>query len=448
MAYASARVFKDENQFRVAKDRAIGALPNAQGDIACLYILPRDKTHGTAITPVVSRNLFSNDLVLHDQREGIIKAVVPAGDRPGSAIAASRVITNLIQHFGDDAPVMGCEVYKAPDRGYEETSNKAKTSAEAARNMGLMFFTNDEVTYPRRYSADPSNPNIETTISEEVKLALYLLSNAESVEPHYQLKVKPRKKRHEVGGAEVLLRMKDPEKEGYYNTGLITQFAASTGLLESLDNAIREKALEEIKEYQRAGVDILTSFNFSPRELNPRSAEMFAERVKKARIDPSQVGIEVLETKNGKKNGLGDLLDSLTNFYRHGFVDIAYDDALSGDGEHSNLYTLAEMPFTTIKLDRKHMLKLGDSNYRAIAEGIIHIARRLNPINPTKWGGIDKEIKRRVVAEGVPKEWLDWARKVDYVQSFELHRPEPIAMILKHIEESKKDKGFRFQELK
>lgn len=139
----------------------------------------------------------------------------------------------------------------------------------------------------------------------------------------------------------------------------------------------------------------------------PGFADEMLETIRKYRVTPSKICIELTETVFNKNEGVA--YDNLSILSMAGVL-LALDDYGSG---YSNLHTIALMPFTVIKLDRSLIQSKDDRKLDTIVESTMAMLKKLDLV---------------VVAEGVEtKQQLDRfiGLGVDYVQGYYFAKPQP-----------------------
>ncbi|MEZ5826695.1 MAG: EAL domain-containing protein [Geminicoccaceae bacterium] len=219
---------------------------------------------------------------------------------------------------------------------------------------------------------------------------------------HYQPRVSVDDNR--VDGVEALVRWNHPER-GLLLPGQFIGMCEETGLIHELGLQLLDKALQQQREWQKAGIDISMSVNLSPRQLEREGfADEIHSRIRAVGVDPSSLEFEITESMlladSGPVNGN---LAAVTDM---GFR-LSIDDFGTG---YSNLAHILKFPVSCIKIDRSFISAGRDGP--AIVDLIISLAR---------------QIGARVVAEGVETaEQLSWLRErgCPEYQGFLFSRPE------------------------
>jgi diguanylate cyclase (GGDEF)-like protein/PAS domain S-box-containing protein len=197
---------------------------------------------------------------------------------------------------------------------------------------------------------------------------------------YYQPKVDMRLGK--VLGFEALLRWKHPQ-HGIIAPATFLPLIEHTGLSVSVGDWVLQRGLEQLSQWQSAGLDVTLSVNISARHLQEAN---FAQRLTQLlEQHPPHVSkrliIEVLETA-----ALADIdhTSELMRTCQALGVRFALDDFGTG---YSTLTYLKRLPLDLLKIDRSFIHNmLGDAQDLAIVEGVI---------------GLSKTFRCTVVAEGV-----------------------------------------------
>lgn len=173
-----------------------------------------------------------------------------------------------------------------------------------------------------------------------------------------------------VVGAEALLRWRNDLGEMIPPERFVP-LAESTGMINELGIWVLETALERLATWQSIGYrEVNIAINLSPVQLR---AEDFAERVKNivsyADVPPSSITFEIPEAVGLEDREL--LLSHIRAFTEMG-IRITIDDFGRG---YSSLSQLISLPADAIKIDRRYVEMLGDSDAdRAVTSTVISLA--------------------------------------------------------------------------
>ena len=186
-----------------------------------------------------------------------------------------------------------------------------------------------------------------------------------------------------VGGVEALVRWEHPE-HGRLGPAHFLPLVEQSGLTRALTMFVLDRALEEIGEHRRAGIDTTVAVNLGPADLLDLGLPSEVERIlRDRRFAPEHLELEVsedvvmadVERTTGVLRGLRAI-----------GVHIALDDFGAG---HAALGHIRELEIDTLKIDRSFVLRLPhDERDAAIVQSLVDLGRRLG---------------LRVVAEGVDK---------------------------------------------
>jgi diguanylate cyclase (GGDEF)-like protein len=186
-----------------------------------------------------------------------------------------------------------------------------------------------------------------------------------------------------VGGVEALVRWEHPE-HGLLGPAHFLPLVEQSGLTRALTMFVLDRALEEIGEHRRAGIDTTVAVNLGPADLLDLGLPSEVERIlRDRRFAPEHLELEVsedvvmadVERTTGVLRGLRAI-----------GVHIALDDFGAG---HAALGHIRELEIDTLKIDRSFVLRLPhDEGDAAIVQSLVDLGRRLG---------------LRVVAEGVDK---------------------------------------------
>lgn len=222
------------------------------------------------------------------------------------------------------------------------------------------------------------------------------------IQPKYDLS------NEKISGGEALVRWISPTN-GFLSPDKFIQIFEKNGFITQLDMFVWEKTCQIIREMMdRYGKTVPISVNVSRADLFRMDIlEVLTELLKKYRLRPDQIHLEITET--AYTDNPEQLLVVISKLKKKGFI-IEMDDFGSG---YSSLNMLSELPIDTIKLDMKFMRHLNRKNDVNILSFVISMA---------KWLGYT------VVAEGVEtSEQISILRNMecDYAQGYYYSKPVP-----------------------
>ncbi|MEM1388569.1 MAG: EAL domain-containing protein [Pseudomonadota bacterium] len=224
-------------------------------------------------------------------------------------------------------------------------------------------------------------------------------------------------KERRVAGVETLARWHHPQR-GMIQPVEFLAMANDTGILEELDQAATQAAINALRTFDERGHDDLyvtvnTSFQTLSNQSLPTELQWTMDA---AGFEPHRLVVEVLESVMLKSDPQeSDIIDSITNLSRAGFTTLLDDFGIG----YAGLSHLAQIPVSGIKIDRSLVrTMLSDRTSDAIIRAIV---------------GLAEELDLKVVAEGV--ESGDLARRLPKhssmnIQGYGLARPMPLATLM------------------
>jgi EAL domain-containing protein (putative c-di-GMP-specific phosphodiesterase class I)/ActR/RegA family two-component response regulator len=216
-----------------------------------------------------------------------------------------------------------------------------------------------------------------------------------------------------VLGAECLLRWRHPER-GLVSPLAVIPVAEEHDLIDELTLAVFAKAMWHLGEWTRQGHALTVSVNISVDNLKRLDLpDVLADIARKAGVDPSQVVLEITESRLMSK--LSTSLEIITRMRLMGF-GLSIDDFGTG---YSNMEILKQMPFSELKVDRAFVCgATSDPVARAIFESSVNLGHALN---------------MQVVAEGVETQ-ADWDLVAtvgcDQLQGYDVAKPMPAGKLI------------------
>ncbi|MBV9042446.1 MAG: EAL domain-containing protein, partial [Acidimicrobiia bacterium] len=185
-----------------------------------------------------------------------------------------------------------------------------------------------------------------------------------------------------VVGAEALVRWDPPGQERVSPTEFIP-VAEETGLIVALGQIVLDKACDQLRQWQAAGLDVGTiAVNLSAKQLSAGSFSASVSHAMRSNgLSPGSLSFEI--TESVLMEDVEFSIESLVGLKALG-VRLAVDDFGTG---YSSLAYLKRLPLDTLKVDRAFVDGLGtDPNDSAIVAAIVALAGALG---------------LKVVAEGV-----------------------------------------------
>jgi EAL domain-containing protein (putative c-di-GMP-specific phosphodiesterase class I) len=223
---------------------------------------------------------------------------------------------------------------------------------------------------------------------------------------HYQPKLRRTDDGWTIAGIEALLRWDHPDYGLVYPQEFIAQ-AERFGLIGALTDCVLQAGIDQISEWNRAGVRLELCVNLSPKLVTDAD---FPERMNDflvARgVAPEQLTLEITETAAIEDpRCTADILVRL----RQKRIGLSLDDFGVG---YSSLTQLYRLPFSEVKIDRTIGMELPQTTAtRTIVHAMIELAHNLG---------------LKVCCEGIENaaalEFLTQAG-CDYAQGYHLARP-------------------------
>ncbi|MET0535190.1 MAG: EAL domain-containing protein [Steroidobacter sp.] len=173
---------------------------------------------------------------------------------------------------------------------------------------------------------------------------------------------------------EALARWRQPEM-GVISPGRFIPVAEKSGLIVPLGEQILRKVIEQLHEWQRAGVPLVpVAVNVAPLQFERTDfCTLFHELALEHGLDPQWVSFEVTESawlQNSNKHVV--MMDTL----RHEGSKVYIDDFGTG---FSNLSYLKHLPIDAVKIDQAFIRNLAvDASDAAIVSGVLAMAKQLN----------------------------------------------------------------------
>ncbi|TCK17437.1 diguanylate cyclase (GGDEF)-like protein [Thiogranum longum] len=211
-----------------------------------------------------------------------------------------------------------------------------------------------------------------------------------------------------VSSVEALLRWEHPE-HGMVPPGRIIPMAEQTGVIQQLTRWVLARALRQLSDWRRDGIDIGVAVNLSAYDLRDTTLpEVVHGLLTETGTHPEQLTLEV--TESAMMSDLNNAAQLLSRIKEMG-VSIAIDDFGTG---FSSLSYLKKLPVKELKIDKSFVINMGhDENDAMIVHSTIDLAHNLG---------------LTVVAEGVESrkvlEQLQ-SQGCDLVQGFHVCKPLP-----------------------
>lgn len=143
-------------------------------------------------------------------------------------------------------------------------------------------------------------------------------------------------------------------------------------LIDTLTRNVVEKVVAQLAEWNRKGIELHGSFNFSARSLNLLDfPDYLTELIEQHGILPSQLIVELTESALAEDEETS--LEILTRLRMKGF-SLSIDDFGTG---YSSVQQLQNIPFNELKIDRSFVASYQNNQSRTIIASTIEMAHKL-----------------------------------------------------------------------
>ena len=298
------------------------------------------------------------------------------------AADAAREIERVLAHtFGVPIAVPGRQLRLSAKAGIALHPADGDDAATLFRNAEAALERARSGGEPMLFYAPDMNAGLSRLVATENRLR-HGIADAQFV-VHYQPKVDART--GALAGAEALLRWNDPENGLTAPLHFVT-LLEQTGLIVDAGRFVVERVVDDLARWRAMGLPApRIAVNVSALQLR-RDGFLAEMRALLQRADGARLDVEI--TESALMGDLPDAIDKLNGLRAMG-VGIAIDDFGTG---YSSLNYLAQLPASTLKIDRSFVTALGDEadgDARAIVATIVTLAHNL---------------EFEVVAEGVETE--------------------------------------------
>jgi diguanylate cyclase (GGDEF)-like protein/PAS domain S-box-containing protein len=220
-----------------------------------------------------------------------------------------------------------------------------------------------------------------------------------------------------ITGAEALVRWRHPQ-HGFISPAEFVPMAEQTGLVRRLNDWIIRRAIRQVSQWRRQGLDIAISINLSARNLHEETLpDRLAEIFDANGVEPARVTLEITESAI-----MIDPDRAMRVIQRISAIGVRLSIDDFGTG-YSSLSYLKRLPVDEIKIDKSFVINMTeDASDAVIVRSTIDLAHNLG---------------LKVVAEGIETE-EHLARlaelRCDVGQGFLLGRPVPPAELKRLIQ--------------
>lgn len=197
----------------------------------------------------------------------------------------------------------------------------------------------------------------------------------------------------EVVGAESLVRWKNPDTNEVISPGKFIPIFEKNGFIVNLDRFVWEESCRILRKWKDKGYDMIPiSVNVSRVNIfHSGVVDYFDMLVKRYDIAPNLLEIEITESAllEDNENRLREVIDRL----REKGFKVLMDDFASG---YSSMLALQTLPFDVIKIDKALIDHIDVPENREFVRGVVSFL---------------KDLKKKIVIEGVENEWQKEALK-------------------------------------
>lgn len=368
-----------------------------------------------------------NDSLGHQAGDDLL---VTVADRFRRAVTPGAVVARL---GGDEFAIIPADGEEAQDvagrllSGLHDPAQVADVAVRVQASIGISRFPDDAgdidelirtadvamyMAKRDRSAVSHYRPELDPHSREQ----LLLLAELRNAVPAGQLEVvyqpQCRLSDGQVTSVEALLRWEHPTR-GQLLPAMFIEQAESSGVICELTNFVLDRALEDLRSWLDAGVDLNLSVNISGVDLARLDLpDVVTRALERTDVEPERLTLELTETVMTSDAALAKRL--VSRLQSRG-VRISMDDFGIG---FSSLSQALSLPLDEIKLDRSLVVAAGETKGRAILRTAVRLARAVGA---------------SVVAEGVEDlRTLNLLRSIgaDYAQGFLIARPMPAEQVV------------------
>ena len=367
---------------------------------------------GDAVLAIIGNRLRSvsrdGDIVARFGGDEFALVLEPSGSRSDvNASTADDVARRVLTVLAEPIPLPSCPAITVPLSASIGIAHAygTETAEEILRNADLAMYS-AKANGKSRY--EHFAPAMHVRSVGRLDLASQLRQALDRNEFRLMFQPVLRLDGDRFAGAEALLRWQHPTR-GLLLPDSFLAMAEETGLIVSIGAWVLEHACRELRRWQDAHTGPLplgVAVNLSGRQLEPDLVEVVAESLRRHRLDPDSLTLEITE---GLITGEGSAVHETLRALKALGVWLSIDDFGTG---HSSLGRLRDYEFDELKIDRSFVGDL-DSGDPTLVATQIALAHGL---------GLG------VVAEGVETQaQLDYLRNAGcgQVQGYFIARPLP-----------------------
>lgn len=232
------------------------------------------------------------------------------------------------------------------------------------------------VLYGARLAKQPLRiyqPEVLKRIQHDFDLLQQLIKALEEDQLTIFLQPKIRLTDEQVVGFEALVRWPRPDGS-FTSPALFLPLAEKSGLLDTLDLQVLNKAFSAAQRLSDAGYNLPVAFNATWSDLNNEEyVGQLLAKLDSGPLAPALLELEITETQ--AMEGYQELAPLLETLRTRG-MSVSIDDFGTG---HSSLAYLTTLPADTIKIDRSFVQQLDSGSIgEHVTETVIALGRRFN----------------------------------------------------------------------
>ena len=319
-----------------------------------------------------------------------------------------KIADGIMRTFAQPFIVKGQEFFISASAGISVYPNDGEKADILIKNADMAMYASKNKG-KNQYTL--CSPTMKADVLKKMKLTngLFRALERDELVLHYQPQVSVSTR--QITGCEALMRWKHPDF-GMIPPHAFVPLAEQTGLIRPIGQWVLQTACRQIMEWQGNGLPSLRiAVNLSIEQFrDPALIGIVAGVLEETGLDPKYLELELTESATSYES---DYTIRMLRGLKELGVSIAIDDF---GIEYSSLSRLKELPVDRIKIDKKFVQSITESDKdEAIAKTIVQLA---------------KNLKLKVTAEGVETQsQFDFFGKqmCDAVQGYYFFKPMPKA---------------------
>lgn len=279
----------------------------------------------------------------------------------------------FLRHIGEEKLNVGIVINSGLDRRLLSSAGRM-TKMYGMRLLGVMEKPFQQIQLAallEKHQQFENKWRVQNGSTVEHTLAEILTAmEAQQFEPYFQPQINLKTGR--LVGAEALARWRHP-KRGIVAPCDFIPLLEHSGHIDKLTLLMLEQSVAACRALHDKDHPINISVNLSLAGLsNTRLAEQITQVVKKLKLDPQHVTLEI--TESAAMTNIGQALENLTRLCMNGFA-LSIDDYGTG---YSSMQQLTRIAFSELKIDGSFVTDLADNEMlRIIVDSCIDMAHKL-----------------------------------------------------------------------